>query len=340
MKRRALFFTGFFACAAFAGVEEDWQQITALEAGPQTKWKTRDEARAVTLAHFARQEKSLRAFAAAHPADPRSIEARLRLAHLLATRGDLQGSVNARTEAAQILDRLAQDVPAERHADVEFAKISLSMQQFASGGKDDRDALLNKAQTFEKAFPQDRRIPALLAEVATLFDAEPARKKALLERASIGADEAALRGRIADDLRRLALLGQPLSLRTTSLHGGVIDLEKWRGQVVLVYFFAAWSPPSLAALELVRDLAASYPKVQALGISLDEEPAGLEALLRLHKITWPIGWEKQGWQSPLVRALGINALPTFWIVDRAGRLRTLNARADAPALIEQLLREP
>jgi adenosine deaminase len=34
---------------------------------------------------------------------------------------------------------------------------------------------------------------------------------------------------------------------------------------------------------------------------------------------WPVGWEKQGWQSPLVRSFGLNALPTFWIVDRAGQ---------------------
>ena len=55
----------------------------------------------------------------------------------------------------------------------------------------------------------------------------------------------------------------------------------------------------------------------------------------------PVAFDGKGWESPLVRSLGINSLPTLWIVDRKGNLRALNARTDreASALIAQLLRE-
>lgn len=329
------------AARAFAGVEEDWQQILALDAGPKAAWKDRAEARAATLAYFDRQEKALRDFAANHPADPRCFDARLRLVHLLATRADFTGSAEPARAASQMLDELARDAPPEKQADVAFAKLALFMRHVRPADENARAALFNKAQTFAKTFPADRRLAALFAEVATLYDPLPRQKKELLETALAHSPGEELRRRIEDDLRRIAFLGQPVPLAFTSTRGAAINVEKLRGKVVLIYFFADWSPLSIGALDVVRDIASSYPAdaVQTLGLSLDENPAALEALLRTHKINWPIFCDGQGWRGPLVRSLGINALPTFWILDRGGRLRTLNAREEAPALIEQLLRE-
>src|SRR2546423_475845 len=93
--------------SALAGdANEDWQKITALDAGPRVEFKSREEARVITLRHLVTQEKALRDFLADHPADPRGIDARLRLAHLLAARGDLQPSREAADVARQILNDL------------------------------------------------------------------------------------------------------------------------------------------------------------------------------------------------------------------------------------------
>ena len=215
------------------------------------------------------------------------------------------------------------------------------MRRLTRPDQNTRELLFNKAKNFQARHPADARLAALFAEVATLYDGEPARKKELLETARLTAVDPALQQRIDDDLKRIALLGQPVALKFTSTRGAMIDLEKLRGKVVLVYFFATWSPPSLAALDLVRDFPAAFSPadVQPLGISLDEDPATLAATVKTHKIDWPIACDRKGWQSPLIRSLGINALPTLWIIDRAGRLRALNAKDEAPALITQLLRE-
>jgi hypothetical protein len=37
-----------------------------------------------------------------------------------------------------------------------------------------------------------------------------------------------------------------------------------------------------------------------------------------------------------VRALGINTLPTVWLLDAAGRLRSLNAQQGTASLLRQL----
>lgn len=338
-----------FAIAADpgAGVEADWQAVLALETGPERtgQWKSRDEARSAALAHLARQEKALREFMAKHPGDARAVDAQLRLATLLATRGDLAGSEKARAESAAVLARLERDpaTPKERSADIAFTRLSLFMKRIGvSPGADTRAALLGKVRGFQRSYPQDHRVAALLAEVATLYDTEPPRKKSLLEEARLRMPADDLRQRIDDDLMRIAMLGRPLSMQWTSVGGEAVDLGRLRGRVVLIYFFANWSPPSMAGLDWVRGLAAGFPRqqVQALGISLDADRKTLASSLAARRIDWPVHCDGQGWTSPLVRSLGINSLPTLWIVDRRGNLRTINSRGEAATVINQLLREP
>jgi len=342
----------FAASPARADADEDWQTILSLDAGPpHAEWKTREEARSATLAFFNVQEKTLRDFIAKYPADPRVIDAKLRLAHLLAIRGDLDGNQKARNESAAIFQQLEASpaTPNERKADIAFAKLSLFMRRVDPANvasESTRETLLNKVRAFQKSFPQDRRVPALLAEIATLFDSEPKRKKALLEeaRASIsGEANDELRQRIDDDLKRVAMLWKPLSMRWTAANNGrEIDTESLRGKIVLIYFFAEWSPPAMIELDAVRDVAARFSTsdMQPLGISLDESSSALETTLRTHKIDWPIFFDGKGWESPLVRSLGINSLPTLWLLDRRGNLRGLNTPiTNAEAAINQLLRE-
>ena len=57
------------------------------------------------------------------------------------------------------------------------------------------------------------------------------------------------------------------------------------------------------------------------------------------KIDFPVYFDGKGWESPLARSLGINALPTAWVLDRSGNLRTLNAMNSTEAIITQLLQE-
>jgi hypothetical protein len=329
------------APSARADAAADWQQIQALDSAPPTgQWKNREEARAGTLEYLAKQEQALRAFVTGYPDDAHAPDAKLRLAHLLATRADLEQSPRERREAEAILDQLERE-PAmrDRRADVEFARISIFMQRVDAISGSNRDALLEKARAFGKEFPDDRRLAALFAEVASVFEDEPKTARGLLEQARPVAKTPELRARIDDDLKRLALLGKPLEMKWTSVSGTGIDLGKLRGKVVLIYFFATWSAPSMAELDWVRRLGAQGADIQALGICLDNVPETVPAMLAEHGITWPVYCDGLGWQGPLVRGLGINALPVLWIVNREGILVSLDARQDANALIDKALRQ-
>lgn len=327
--------------SARADADADWQQITAMESGAPgaDQWKTREEAQAGTLEYLGRQEQALRAFIAAYPQDARAADAKLRLAHLLATRADLAQDPRERRAAEALLDELERE-PAmkDRRADVEFARISIFMQRVDAVTGENRDALLDRARAFAKEFPDDRRVAALLAEVASAFDDEPKTARALLEQARPTAKTPELRARIDDDLKRLSLLGKPLEMQWTAVDGRRVDLEQLKGSVVLIYFFASWSAPSMYELDWVKQLAGRVGQgpVQAIGICLDNDPVAVPGMLADHDVTWPVYCDGHGWQGELVRGLGINALPELWIVDRDGVLRSLDAKQDAAALIQRL----
>ncbi len=322
-------------------VDTDWKAITALDAGPQEQPQTADAARSILLAHLAKQERAVRAFAAAHPKDVRAFEAQLRLARLLQIRGDLEESDKLRAESRRLLDELEKTATSAQRVELDFSKIAALMRNLRDVTPARRAALLAAARKFESEYPTDRRVAALLAEVATLFDKEPKTKEALLLDAQPRATDPEIKARIADDLKRLRLLGEEVELSFTSVQGREIRLSELRGQPVLVVFFAGFSPPSLAALASIQRTLLELPagRVSVVAVCLDEKRETLEGVMKSRNITWPVAFDGNGWESPLVRELGINKLPTVWLLDARGHLRSLNALDGLGAQIQQLLRE-
>jgi thiol-disulfide isomerase/thioredoxin len=327
------------AGSARGDADRDWQTIEAMDtAGPQQQYQSRDEAQAATVDYLGKQEAALKDFVAEYPSDARVIEAKLRLAHLYGTLADISQDPTLRRKSDSILNELeAEPAMKDRKADVEFARVSIFMQRVDSLTGANREPLIEKARAFAKEFPDDHRVAPLLTDVASAFEDEPRTAIALLNQALPKAQDAALRARIDDDLKRLGLVGKPLDMRWAGVDGTAIDLREMRGKVVIIYFFASWSAPSMAALDWVNQLAAHYPAdtVQALGICLDNDPVAVPNLLADHQIPWPVYCDGQGWHGTLVRSLGVNAIPALWILDRQGIVLTLDAKNDAPAIIDR-----
>jgi len=322
----------------------DWRRIEALDTGPGGQPKSPEEARAIVISHIDQQEKELRAFVAEHPGDAHAFEARLRLARLLSMKGSIHDSDKLRAEAMALLDQLDKSTlaPAQR-VEVEFSKITTLMRNLREPTQPQREELLSAARRFQADHPADRRVAALLAETATLFDAQPTIKTELLIDAQrLVKDDDELKARIGDDLKRLDFLWKVLPLNIKSVDGKTIDVGDYHGKVVIVVFFAAWSPPSLAVVESLREQTAKLPadKVQVIGVSLDEKRERLVDAIRQYRLPWPVGFDGKGWGGPMVRSLGINAVPTVWVLDPKGRLRILNAKEDAAASAQQVLANP
>ena len=325
-----------------ADADADWQRVIDLDAGPSTEMRNQDEARAAALTHLNAQEKALRSFLADHPGDAHTFEAKMRLSRLLRIRADFQSSDKARTESRQILDELRKTASTpEQHVEVDFAGVTALMASLRNATPALRDSLLSSVRKFQADHSDDRRLPALLVETATLFDSQPNIKEKLLHDAQPLTTDEELKGRIADDLKRLDFVGKEVPLRFEGAEGKKVDIADYRGKIVLLIFFADWSPPAMAALENLQKTLIRLPRdrVQAIGISLDEKQQDITNTVQRYHITWPVICDGKSWESPLVRSLGINTLPTVWLIDPKGHLRSLKGQDGTFEQVRQLLGE-
>ncbi len=328
--------------ARAADAEADWNEVIALDAGPQRKPNSPQEAQQIAIDHLARQERALRKFLADHAATEHGFDAQFRLAGLLMMQGEIQGSQAAALEAEQILSRLEKQATPEQRVDLDFARLTQRMRAAPEPNPAQRQSLLNAARQFQTTYPTDRRVPAVLTEVATRFNSDPKTKQSLLLDALHSGPEEDLKTRIRDDLRGLQLLGNPVSLEIEPIGNGPANLEAYREKVVVLVFFAVWSQPSIEAVDTLQKAARSLPKdrVEIVGVSLDTKPERLADMLKEKGLSWPILCDGKGWESPAIRSLGINALPTVWILDSQGRLRSLDGLNNPAGQIRPLLRNP
>jgi thiol-disulfide isomerase/thioredoxin len=138
------------------------------------------------------------------------------------------------------------------------------------------------------------------------------------------------------------LKSKPLDLKFTALDGREVDMEKLRGKVVLVDFWATWCGPCMAELpNVLKTYDALHAKgFEIVGISLDEEKDELEKIIKRKKIAWPQYFDGTGWDNRIAKRFGITAVPTMWLVDQKGMLVDANVRGDLAAKVEKLLAPP
>ena len=319
-----------------------WQTILTQSTGPGLRYSSQEEALKAASQHLAKQEIDLRGFQRNYPTDSRHYSAEIRLADVLAAEGRLKHD-NTEVEGERLLLTLEADpaTPMLVKADAGFARVSQDMEA-AAGHLDTstRDKLLAIIRQFDVNYPGDRRTGNLLTEIATLYDNEPDRKKALLEEALARTKDENVRQRIGDDLKRIGLLGKPLPLRLQSWEGGAtIDLALRRGRVQVVLFWSSYSLPALNELAALQQVATHFEgqPVDFLTVSVDENRKALAETIKVASLKWPTSYDGKGWKGELVRSLGINAIPTVWVLDREGRLLTLNARGDEDQTIRAAL---
>lgn len=121
-------------------------------------------------------------------------------------------------------------------------------------------------------------------------------------------------------------IGKPaLDFHVTDLNGEALSLEQYRGQVVLLDFWATWCPPCIAEIPNVKKTYEKYKdqKFQIVGISLDRSREPLEAYIQKESLTWLHYWDNTGKIANLYKVVGI---PSTFLIDGEGIIRKTNLR--------------
>jgi thiol-disulfide isomerase/thioredoxin len=140
-------------------------------------------------------------------------------------------------------------------------------------------------------------------------------------------------------------IGKPLVIGGSSLTGPPFSSEKWKGKVILVDFWATWCQPCRESLpELIQLYSKYHDKgLEIVGVSSDSSREDLLAFLKQNPdMRWPqlfVGNTTGDWHS-LTKRFGIESIPTLYLIDRNGILRTMDGRNNTQAQVTQLLDEP
>jgi thiol-disulfide isomerase/thioredoxin len=145
--------------------------------------------------------------------------------------------------------------------------------------------------------------------------------------------------------RKRAAVGATMELAfKDAITGKRIDLADFRGQVVVIDFWAAWCTDCAAEMPYMKRIYADVKGkgVQFMGVSLDvpEEEGGLQALrtsVARFGIDWPQYYPGGKWDSEFSSTWGVFAVPTVFVLDRKGVIVSTDARGKLETILPKLL---
>lgn len=105
--------------------------------------------------------------------------------------------------------------------------------------------------------------------------------------------------------------------------GHNLRLSDYRGQVVLINFWASWCGPCRQEMPLLENLYKRYKKLgfTIMGVNVDSDSTKANNYLKDMTVTFPIVYDTT---NAVSKSFNVNAMPTTVIVDRNGKMRFLH----------------
>lgn len=141
-----------------------------------------------------------------------------------------------------------------------------------------------------------------------------------------------------------AMAGSGEATVTSTVEAPALDLAAHRGEVVYVDFWASWCPPCRKSLPWLAGMQAKYRArgLTVLTVNVDREPTAAARFLASLPDSLPIVYDPQG---RLAAAYGLQGMPSSFLYDRSGTLRSTQVgfeptrAAEVELQIENLLAE-
>ncbi len=113
----------------------------------------------------------------------------------------------------------------------------------------------------------------------------------------------------------------PFSL--TSKAGTQVNLAQYKGQVVMINFWASWCGPCRQEMPLLEDIYKRYNKLgfTLLGVNVEPDSKAADDWLKQTPVSFPILYDKD---SKVSQMYDVSGMPSTVIIDRKGNLRVLH----------------
>ncbi len=104
-----------------------------------------------------------------------------------------------------------------------------------------------------------------------------------------------------------------------TIHDGTqtLSLSRYRGQVVLLTFWASWCAPCMEEFPSLLALHHRLPQLQILGISIDQDPQAYRNFLLTNRVDFPTIREPS---QDVMHRYGTVQIPEAYVIDRSGHI--------------------
>ena len=125
----------------------------------------------------------------------------------------------------------------------------------------------------------------------------------------------------ASSLAAAGLAGQPApDFALKSSTGEHLRLSEYRGDVVMINFWATWCGPCRQEMPLLDELYSRYQRVgfNLLGVNIDDDSSRAIAMINELGVSFPVLFDVH---KDVSRLYEVDAMPVTIIVDREGNIR-------------------
>jgi len=136
---------------------------------------------------------------------------------------------------------------------------------------------------------------------------------------------------IIENIKLSVGLGYPVKNFTVKLlNGEDFTLRNQKGKVVLIYFWAYWCEPCKQEMPHLDKIYREFKDkgLEIVGISLDSSIKKAEDFTKQARLQWKHSCSGKEWQDETVGLYGVNSLPSLWVVDRKGILRSFDVKGE------------
>ena len=131
---------------------------------------------------------------------------------------------------------------------------------------------------------------------------------------------------------RLEMIGKPApDFSTKDMDGNPISLKDYHGKVILLDFWSTTCGPCIGEMPNVKKAYDAYKEMgfDVIGISLDTDEAALHEFLKVCNLPWRQIFTGEGWETPIRKQYKVRGIPSPWLIDRAGKVISYQARGAA-----------
>ncbi|HYL72040.1 MAG TPA: TlpA disulfide reductase family protein [Candidatus Dormibacteraeota bacterium] len=105
--------------------------------------------------------------------------------------------------------------------------------------------------------------------------------------------------------------------------GSQVSLAQYKGQVVMINFWASWCGPCRQEMPLLESIYKKYSKMgfTMIGVNVEPDSNAANEWLKQTPVSFPILYDKD---SKVSKLYDVSGMPSTVIIDRSGKLRMLH----------------